>query len=143
MSDASGLGQAQHAALVVIDIPTLPAIRRHSPDSAGRVEKTAFSCCAADGFCEQLDGLQARQVVLAGMETHICVLQTALELLHRGYDVMVAEDAVCARSRERTRNGLERMRSAGAVISHSESLLFEWMRDAAHPMFKSVSSLLK
>ena len=77
------------------------------------------------------------------METHICVLQTALELKHQGYDVMVAEDAVCARSLQRSRNGLERMRQAGIVITHSESVLFEWMGDATHPAFKTVSNLLK
>jgi len=77
------------------------------------------------------------------METHICVLQTAFELKQQGFEVFVAEDAVCARDGDRNLNGLNRMRQAGIGITHSESVLFEWLRDASHPQFKILSSLLK
>jgi nicotinamidase-related amidase len=82
-------------------------------------------------------------VILTGMETHICVLQTAFELKQQGFEGFVAEDAVCARDRNRNLNGLNRMRQAGISITHSESVLFEWLRDASHPQFKILSSLLK
>ena len=77
------------------------------------------------------------------METHVCVLQTAFELQQRDYRVFVVEDACCARSPDRSRNGIERLRQAGISVTHSESVLFEWLRDAAHPNFKTVSQLLK
>ena len=122
---------------------TVPEIRRHYPESAGCMTKTGFSCCAAEGFNDSLQRLGRKQVILAGMETHVCVLQTALELKQRGCAVFVAEDAVCARSRQRTANALARLRQAGVVVTHSESVLFEWLRDAQHPQFKAVSKLVK
>jgi len=122
---------------------TLDTIRRHLPTESEVLPKTGFSCCSATGFSGKLAELQRKQVILAGMETHICVLQTAFELKQNGFEVFVAQDAVCARSGERTANGLLRMRQAGITISHSESVLFEWLRDAAHPEFKTVSALTK
>ena len=98
---------------------------------------------SASGFGDALHGLQRRQVILAGMETHICVLQTAFDLHQRGYQVFVVEDACCARSQQRSNNGIARMRRAGITVTHSESVLFEWLRDAAHPQFKAISNLLK
>lgn len=122
---------------------TLPALREHLPTDHRLLDKTSFSCCDADGFIDHINRLQRRQVVISGMETHICVLQTALQLQANGYAVYVAEDAVCARSPERSRNGIERMRQAGIVITHSDSVLFEWLRDAGHPEFKAISALLR
>jgi nicotinamidase-related amidase len=124
--------------------PTLDSVARHLPDAASAaMEKTGFSCCAAAGLPDRLQALQRRQIILAGMETHVCVLQTALDLKQRGYEVFVAEDACCARSRGRSRNGLARLRQSDILITHSESVLFEWLRDAAHPQFRAVSTLLK
>jgi nicotinamidase-related amidase len=123
--------------------PTLAEIQQHLGTSAPGLHKTGFSCCAADGFVDRLQSLQRRQIVLAGMETHVCVLQTAFDLKQRGYEVFVAEDACCARSPQRSRNGLARMRQADIMITHSESVIFEWLRDAAHPQFRTVSTLLK
>jgi nicotinamidase-related amidase len=105
--------------------------------------KTGFSCCAADGFTASLQRLGRKQVILAGMESHVCVLQTALELKQLGFDIFVPEDAVCARSRRRSENALARLRQAGVVVTHCESGLFEWLRDAQHPQFKAVSKLVK
>ena len=122
---------------------TLPEIRQHYPDEVNCLHKTGFSCCAAEGFTERLSRFNRKQVVLTGMETHICVLQTATELQDNGYNVFVAEDAVCSRSARRMQNGLARMRQMDIMITHSESVLFEWLRDARHPQFKTVSSLLK
>ena len=122
---------------------TLPALRERLPAGHRLLDKTCFSCRGAEGFDPALAALQRRQVVLAGMETHICVLQTALQLQAGGYGVFVVEDAVCARSADRSRNGLQRMRQAGVVICHSESVLFEWLGDARHEKFKALSALLK
>lgn len=122
---------------------TVAALQNHMPDTAIKLDKTGFSCCAASGFMENLQTLQRRQVIVAGMETHICVLQTAFELQQQGYQVFVAEDACCARSPQRSSNGIARLRQVGITVTHSESVLFEWLRDAAHPQFKAVSRLLK
>lgn len=122
---------------------TLAEIREHYPASASHMTKTGFSCCAADGFNATLQRLGRRQIILSGMETHVCVLQTALELQHLGFEVFVPEDGVCARSRQRTGNALDRLRQAGIIVTHCESVLFEWLGDAQHPQFKAVSTLVK
>jgi len=122
---------------------TLPEIRRYYPESTNCVAKTGFSCCSADGFTDSLRKLDRKQVILTGMETHVCVLQTALELKQIGFEVFVAQDGVCARSQQRTENALARLRQAGIIVAHSESMLFEWLRDAQHPQFKAVSRLVK
>jgi nicotinamidase-related amidase len=106
----------------------------------GRTEKTAFSCCADDGLVRRLTGAD---VVICGTETHVCVLQTTLELLAAGETVFVVEDAVCSRDPRLKANGMERMRDAGAVITNHESVLFEWLRDAADPKFRAVSRLIR
>lgn len=122
---------------------TVAALQPHLPEAAIKLDKTGFSCCSAGGFMEALQAMQRRQIIIAGMETHICVLQTAFELQQRGYQVFVAADACCARSRERSSNGIQRLRQAGIAVTHSESVLFEWLRDATHPQFKTLSKLLK
>jgi nicotinamidase-related amidase len=122
---------------------TLPDIQQYRPASTACLAKTGFSCCSAEGFSEALADLQRSQVILAGVESHVCVLQTALELKQDQFEVFVAEDAVCARDRQRTCNAMARLRQAGVVVTHSESVMFEWLRDATHPKFKTVSGLLK
>lgn len=106
-------------------------------------DKTGFSCCAAGGFEAALEKSGRKQIILAGQEAHVCVLQTALELRHKGYHPYVVEDAVCSRSAEHKFYALERMRQHGVTISNFESVLFEWLRDAAHPEFKALSALLR
>ena len=122
---------------------TDPGLLEQFPTSGQRLEKTSFSCCNAKGFCDEvLDG-RRRQVVIAGMETHVCVIQTALELKERDYQVFVVEDAVSSRTEENRRNGLERLRSERVIITNSESVLFEWLRDARHEQFRAVSRLVR
>lgn len=106
----------------------------------GRTEKTAFSCCAAEDLFSRLTGAD---VILCGTETHVCVLQTTLELLAAGETVFVVADAVCSRDPRLKANGIERMRAAGAVITNHESVLFEWLRDATDPQFRAVSRLIR
>ena len=106
----------------------------------GHTEKTAFSCCADENLVCRLTGTD---VVVCGTETHVCVLQTTLELLAAGETVFVVADAVCSRDPRLKANGLERMRAAGAIITNHESVLFEWLRDAADPQFRAVSRLIR
>lgn len=120
--------------------PTVAPLAEHLQDSDGQTEKTSFSCCAVDTLNARLTG---GDIVICGTETHICVLQTALELLANGEQVFVVEDAVCSRDPRHKANALARLRQAGAVITNHESVLFEWLRDAADPQFRAVSRLIR
>lgn len=113
------------------------------------LEKTAFGCCGDAAF-ERLLGQarpglapERRQIVVAGIEAHVCVMQTVLELLAAGHEVHVCWDAVSGRGEEYRRHALERMAAAGATLTNHESVAFEWARDKNHPQFKAVSALLK
>ncbi len=142
-------------AATLLDIPVLyteqypkglggtdPAVTRHLPAQAQHFEKTCFSCRGVPGFMDALRGLARQQIVLAGMETHVCVLQTALELNDADYRVFVAEDAVCSRAEANHHNALARLRQAGVSVSNTESVLFELLRDASHAHFKLISALI-
>jgi len=113
------------------------------PDDFEVYEKTAFSSCGAAGFADKLTSLGIEQVVLCGLETHICVNQTAHDLLDRGFQVHLLLDAVCSRFRVNKRAGLRKMVSSGVVESSVEMALFELMRDAKHEQFKEIQSLIK
>jgi hypothetical protein len=120
--------------------PTTAEIARRLP--ANLPAKTAFSCCGASTFLEELEMLRRPNVVLVGMETHVCVAQTALDLLHAGLHVFLPVDALAARSTLDHDIALRRLEQAGAVLTTSEAIAFEWMCDAAHPQFKAVSALV-
>ena len=120
--------------------PTLPELK--IPHTSARLEKRCFSCTAATGFHAAM-AAGRKQVVIAGMETHICVLQTAFGLLQAGFSVFVVEDAVCSRTQANKQNALRRMAAAGISITNSESVLFEWLGDAGQPEFKSISALIR
>jgi nicotinamidase-related amidase len=113
------------------------------------LEKTAFSCCGDPGFQELLRKarpalpLQQQQIVVAGIETHVCVMQTVLELLEAGCAVHVCWDAVSGRGEEYRKHAIDRMAAAGATITNHESVAFEWARSKDHPGFKAISALLK
>ena len=106
-------------------------------------EKTTFSCCGESSFQTAVQKTHKRQIIICGMESHVCVLQTAMELQAQHYEVYVVEDAITARHKQCHRNAIERMRQQGIIITNTESVLFEWLRDAKHPSFKTVSGLLK
>ena len=105
--------------------------------------KMAFSCCGSTGFREAIKSSGKGNIVLVGIETHICVTLTALDLLESGLRVFVCPDAVSARTVEMHKLGMERMRDSGAVASHTETLVYEWMGSAEHPKFRDVLSLVK
>jgi nicotinamidase-related amidase len=115
---------------------TVSEVAGKLPAGCAPIEKTCFSACAALP-------LSRPQVVLAGMEAHVCVLQTALELVAAGRTVFVVEDAVCSRSEANRRNALARMHSAGVVVVNSESVIFEWLRDAGHEHFRALSKMIR
>jgi nicotinamidase-related amidase len=123
--------------------PTETVLAERLNSAAQRLEKTAFSCCAAEGFDAAACADQRTQWILCGMEAHVCVLQTALELHARGVEVFVVADAVCSRIEANRANALDRLRQAGIVVSNTESVLFEWLRDASHPQFKALSALIR
>lgn len=120
---------------------TLPEIMQHLPNTKA-IAKTAFSACGEPKFNQQLQR-ENSQIILAGMETHICVLQTALDLLQAGKTVFVVEDAVLSRNPANKTNAINRLQQAGCVITNTESVLFEWLGNANHEAFKLVSKLIK
>ncbi len=123
---------------------TLESIRENLPVTIKPTEKTSFSCCTAPGFEQALGSDDKRkQVVLVGMEAHICVLQTAAGLLNWGYQVFVTADAVISRNPHHRDNALDRMGRAGMVVTNTESVAFEWVSDAGHERFKEISKLFK
>jgi nicotinamidase-related amidase len=108
-----------------------------------RPAKTSFHCCAVPQFLEQLYGRNIRHVTVAGIEAHVCVAQTALELLDLGFRVQVPADAVASRYRIDWEFGLRRLEHAGVVVSSTESALFEWTERSDHPEFRTISEIVK
>lgn len=107
------------------------------------IDKSSFSCCGEETFNVKLEQLNAQTAILCGIETHVCVFQTAMDLIQKGLYVQVIADAVSSRTLENRHIGLERMKAAGAVVSSTEMLLFELLRDAKHPKFRELSKLIK
>jgi len=123
--------------------PTAKQLLDRLYETVSRFEKTSFSCCGADGLVTLIQETRRVQVILAGMESHVCVLQTAMDLIGAGLRPVVAEDAICSRNPEHHANAVARMRQAGVVVANTESIVFEWLRDARHEQFKAISALVK
>lgn len=107
------------------------------------IEKTAFSSCGAQEFVARLEQTGARQVLVCGIEAHICVNQTTHDLLARGYQVHLLTDCITSRTPRSREAGLAKMRRSGAVPSSVELALFELLRDARHDQFKAIQKLIK
>jgi nicotinamidase-related amidase len=107
------------------------------------VEKQAFSCCDEPKFYEELALTGTRYVVIAGIETHVCVMQTAIDLINNGYIPVVVEDCVSSRNPNDKKIAIERMRKEGAIITSYESILFELLRYSGTESFKKISKLVK
>lgn len=122
---------------------TADEIRIALPDDVGFFEKTAFSSCGASGFEDRLRSEGVSQVVLCGLETHVCVNQTAHDLLHLGFDVHLLTDCIGSRSDRDKQAGLTKMFASGVIASTVEMMLFEMMRDSRHEKFKEIQSLVK
>jgi nicotinamidase-related amidase len=122
--------------------PTDPQILEVLED-VGAMEKVSFSCCGAKDFNRKIADFKKKQVVVIGIEAHVCVLQTVHDLLHQGYFVYGPYDAVSSRKEGDYTNALDRMRQAGAVVGSVESAVFELLEKAGTPIFKQVSKLIK
>ncbi len=107
------------------------------------LEKVTFDCCRGDGFLEKISSLKKSHIILAGMETHVCVLQTCLSLLKEGYFPHLVSDAVCSRKKDDYLTAKELMRDAGAVITCTETVLFQLLEKAGSPEFKTISKRIK
>jgi nicotinamidase-related amidase len=122
---------------------TAAEIRAALADQSEPVEKTAFSSCGAQEFVARLERTGARQIIVCGVEAHVCVNQTAHDLLARGFQVHLLTDCVASRAPRDREAGLAKMRRSGAVPSTVEMALFELLRDARHEQFKAVQKLIK
>jgi nicotinamidase-related amidase len=120
--------------------PSTAAIAELIPD---RPAKTTFHCCAVPQLLEHLYGQSVRHVTVAGIEAHVCVAQTALELLDLGFQVQVPADAVGSRHKIDWEIALRRLERAGAVVSTTEGVLFEWAETSDRPEFKAISEIIK
>ncbi len=123
---------------------TVPEIASLLPETDA-IDKDRFSCFGSDSFCAHLKRLPGNRntLLLCGMESHICVMQTALAAVCEGYIVHVASDAISSRTEWNWKVGLERMRAAGAVISSTEMMIYELMRSSSSPAFKEMLPHLK
>ena len=123
---------------------TVPEIAQLLPGTP-TIDKLMFSCFGSEAFCGLLKRLpgQRTTVLLCGMETHICVMQTALGALREGYLVHIAADAVSSRTELNWRLGLNRMQAAGAVLSSTEMMIYEMLRQSGAPAFKELLPFLK
>jgi len=121
--------------------PTVEEVRRHLPMAP--IPKMAFSCCGEPAVVDALEATGRPQVLLCGIETHICVYQTARDLLARGREVHVVADAVSSRTPRNRDIGLEKMRAAGAQVTSVETALFEMVEVAEGPAFKQILEIVK
>lgn len=123
---------------------TVPEVASLLPGTDA-IDKTLFSCFGSDVFCSMIKRLpgQRTTLLLCGMESHICVTQTALAALREGYLVHVASDAVSSRTEWNWKVGLDRMRAAGAIISSTEMMIYELMRSSSSAAFKELLPHLK
>ena len=122
--------------------PTVPEIEELLKDNQP-INKSCFSCAACEQFNEKLKALERKQVMLCGIESHVCVYQTAVDLVSRDYQVDVIADAVSSRTLDNRQIGLNLMASAGVRISSTETALFEILKSAEHPHFKQFAKLVK
>ena len=105
--------------------------------------KMDFSCCGSAELVQLLEDRRRNQVVLVGIETHICVNQTVHDLLNQGFEAIVCADATSSRTLDRHSIGLQRISSAGATVAHTESVVYEWLKSADHPKFREALKLVK
>jgi nicotinamidase-related amidase len=119
---------------------TLPELRELLPPP---LQKLHFSCGADPGFAAALAATGRRQVVMAGMETHVCVFQTARDLAEAGYEVFVCADAVASRTDEHRQVGLTLCHEAGATVTTAETAIFDLLHQCATPEFKAVAPLVR
>jgi nicotinamidase-related amidase len=122
--------------------PTVPEIAEHLPDKKP-VSKFSFSCCGNEPFIADLKALNRKNILVAGIEAHVCVYQTVVDLLNLQFDVEIVADAVASRTPENRTIGLQKSKAAGAGITSVETVLFELLKEAKGDRFKQISKLVK
>ena len=122
---------------------TVHALRNVLSDGSDTVEKTYFNALLEDGMLEKIKSYGKKQIVIFGIETHICVYQTASALVEEGFDVYVIKDACASRNKYEFKQGIEAMAANGVKISCVEIALFDWLKGAKNPKFKEVQALIK
>ncbi len=157
MSDReSVIGNIEHLGVLAKDLAIPHVVTEQYPRGLGPtverlrmlfdappIEKLTFSCFGEAAFYDRLKASGRTKVVVTGMETHVCVLQTVLDLLGHGFIVHVPADAVCSRSREHRDLALENLRDTGAVITVTETVLFQWLQRAGTEQFKKISQRIR
>ncbi len=122
--------------------PTIEPVRQAlEPFSA--IEKRAFSCCDEPDFTSSMDPSSRNAVIICGIEAHVCIMQTVVDLLEEGFLPVVVADCTASRQPEDKQVALERMRQEGAVVTTTESILFELARVSGTDQFRSISRLVK
>ena len=122
---------------------TAPEILEVLPGNTSVLEKTSFSSCGAQQFHDELHRRETKQVIVCGIEAHICVNQTVHDLLNAGLQVHLLTDCINSRNKKDRKAAVEKMKASGAVISSLEMSLFELMRDSRHEQFKAIQGLIK
>lgn len=122
---------------------TIQEIAGLMPAHSRPISKMSFSCCGNDAFVETLKESKRSDVLLSGMETHICVYQTAVDLVRMGYRVHVVTDCVASRTAQNNAIGIEKIRDAGAVMTGTETVLFELLKTADSPLMKDIVKIVK
>lgn len=139
--------------LQILNIPII--VSEHYPKGLGNTikeiqtenisthSKTSFSVFNEPTLKKEINQLDRQQVILAGLEAHICLLQTAIQMKHHGFEVFVPEEAIGSRTEENKANAIARLKANNINITNVESIFFEIMQDAKHPHFKEISKLIK
>lgn len=122
---------------------TVPPLKAYLSENSQTVEKTYFNLLLEEGLKEKIKSYGKKQIVILGIETHICVYQTACALFEEGYEVYAIKDACASRDKDNFKQGIEAMRDNGIKISSVEITLFEWLKGSKHPKFKEVQALIK
>ncbi len=122
---------------------TVTQLKEVLPVDTEIFEKTSFNAFSESGIAEKIKSYDKKQIVIFGIETHICVHQTAAALLEAGYDVYVIKDACASRNKYEFKQGIDIMQQNGAKISCVEIALFEWLKGAKHSKFKEIQTLIK
>lgn len=122
---------------------TCESVRQNLGDQYSPIEKVVFSCWREPLFREKVGPFQPETIIIAGIETHVCILQTALDLLEEGYHVHIPADATCSRYKQDWKRALDLLDSAGAVITSVEIIIFQLLERAGIPEFKVISPLIK
>jgi len=112
-------------------------------DGVEPIDKSTFSCGGDETFMKRIDDLKVQTAIVCGIESHVCVFQTAMDLIQHGLYVHVAADATSSRTNENKAIGINRMAKEGAVITSTEMLLFELLRDSKHEKFRELAKLIK